>query len=132
MTTKARKTATRPVEDSDAPELELSSGRFRRIGRGRHAGKRITVTLADARTAAGKTQVAVAEASGMQQADVSRLEHLASVDDVFVGTLRRYVLALGGELELVAIVNGDRIVLRSEAPRARALKKRASAQSSRR
>ncbi len=110
--------------DAEAPELELSSGRFRRIGRGKHAGKHVTVALADARAAAGRTQLAVAEASAMQQADVSRLERLATFDDVFVGTLRRYVRALGGELELVAVVNGDRIVLRSEPPRSQVVRTR--------
>ena len=125
MTNKARKAAPRRAESEDeVPELELASGRFRRLGPGKHAGKRVSVPLADVRTAAGKTQVAVADASGMQQADVSRLEHRADFDEVLVGTLRRYARALGGELELVIVVNGDRIVFRGE-PRAKMVRGRA-------
>lgn len=126
--TKAKKLSTVESNDDDAPEIELESGRFRRIGRGRHAGKRVSVPLADARTATGKTQNDVASASGMQQADVSRLERRTDYDEVLVGTLRRYARALGGDLELSIVVDGDRIVLQGEkssrAPvrRARALR----------
>lgn len=50
------------------------------------------------------TQVQVAELAGMFQTDVSRLERRPALDDVVIGTLRRYVEALGGELRLVAMV----------------------------
>ncbi len=63
------------------------------------------------REAAGKTQVAVAEASGMDQADVSRLEGRTDMSGCQVATLKRYVEALGGELELVARFGDSRIVL---------------------
>jgi len=54
------------------------------------------------REATGKTQVDVAEKSAMDQADVSRLESREDFEDCQVATLRRYVAALGGTLELVA------------------------------
>jgi hypothetical protein len=125
MTSKAKKVPPRPAASADeVSELELQSGRFRRLGPGKHAGKRITVPLSDVRTASGKTQVAIAEASNMQQADVSRLERRTNYDDVLIGTLRRYARALGGELELAVIVNGDRIVVRTE-ERAKLVRSRA-------
>jgi hypothetical protein len=45
----------------------------------------------------------------MDQADVSRLESRADFDDCQVATLRRYVEALGGSLELVARFGDKRI-----------------------
>lgn len=128
--TRAKKIRTIETNEDEAPAIELTSGRFRRIGRGRHAGKGVSVPLADARAATGKTQNDVAGASGMQQADVSRLERRTDFDEVLVGTLRRYARALGGDLELSIVVDGDRIVLQGEkgprapARRARALKLR--------
>jgi len=53
------------------------------------------------------TQVQVAERTGMVQGDISRLERRPSLDDVAVGTLRRYVTGLGGELRLVAVVGKE-------------------------
>ena len=79
--------------------------------RGRHAGKPLRVTLATARSAAAKTQVQVSEASGMAQGDVSKLERRDSLDEVQVSTLRRYVEALGGDLEIIAVIGGRRIAL---------------------
>jgi uncharacterized DUF497 family protein len=60
------------------------------------------ITLASLRKARNLTQAEVAIASGLKQGDVSRLEARASLDGVRVGTLRRYLAALGGGLELVA------------------------------
>jgi len=53
------------------------------------------------REAIGKTQEDVARATEMDQGDVSKLEQR---DDVKVSTLRRYVRALGAELELVVVL----------------------------
>jgi transcriptional regulator with XRE-family HTH domain len=92
----------------DEPTVALASARFTR---GRHAGRTPHLSLAAARAAAAKTQVQVSEASGIAQGDVSKLERREDLDDVQVSTLRRYVEALGGELELVAVVGGRRIVL---------------------
>lgn len=98
------------IDLSDAPEVDLSGVRK---GKSKHAGKRLELPLAGARAASGRTQVAVSEASGIDQGDISKLEAKGDLDAVEVGTLRRYVEALGGELELVAVMaNGARIHLR--------------------
>lgn len=56
------------------------------------------VTLSALRTRLGVTQEEVSQRLGLAQSNVSRLERR---DDMRVGTLRRLVEALGGELELV-------------------------------
>ena len=66
------------------------------------------LTLAQLREAAGKTQVEVAELTEQTQSELSRFERR---DDRRISTLRRYVEALGGELEVFAVVNGKRVPL---------------------
>lgn len=58
------------------------------------------LALADLRAARGHTQEQVAAALRVSQANVSRVEH---EEDVYLSTLRRYVAALGGELEVTAV-----------------------------
>jgi hypothetical protein len=70
----------------------------KRIGRGLLKDR--AMSLRAVREAAGMTQVAVASAAEMDQAEVSRLEQR---DDAKLSTLRRYLRALGGELELEAV-----------------------------
>ncbi|MEY5061033.1 MAG: hypothetical protein RIS45_954, partial [Planctomycetota bacterium] len=55
--------------------------------------------LGDIREAVGKTQVEVADELGLGQGSVSKIERAA---DMYLSTLRRYVEALGGELEVLA------------------------------
>ena len=62
--------------------------------------------LHELRKAREMTQEALAAVLGRKQAAVSKMEHRT---DVYVGTLRRYVEALGGELEIIARFN-DRVV----------------------
>lgn len=57
------------------------------------------MALAQLRELFGLRQVEVAERLGTNQASVSRLERR---DDLFLSTLREYVAALGGYLELTA------------------------------
>ncbi len=64
----------------------------------------LTVTMRELRTFAGRSQVEVADAMGVAQAEVSRLEARA---DTKLSTIERYVKALGGEVEVVARF-GDR------------------------
>jgi hypothetical protein len=47
----------------------------------------------------------------MDQGDISRLEGRTGFDDCVVSTLRRYVAALGGQLDLVAAFGDKRIIL---------------------
>jgi len=68
-------------------------------------------TLALLREAKRLTQSKVAEASGIRQGDVSKLEHKETLDDVQVSTLRKYAAALGGEVQLVVVIDGRRYVL---------------------
>ncbi len=61
--------------------------------------EREQLTLSQVRRARAMTQVTVAENSGIAQGDISKLERRA---DAYVGTLRRYIEALGGSLHIVA------------------------------
>ena len=70
---------------------------------GRHAGR--PTTLATLRKGAGITQADVAERSGMSQPYVSKLEADEGLD-VLLSTLRKYVEALGAELE-IRVVKGE-------------------------
>jgi transcriptional regulator with XRE-family HTH domain len=65
--------------------------------------------LRELRKEAGKTQAEVAEEAEMTQAELSKFERR---DDHLLSTLRRYVTALGGELEVVAVFNNKRIALK--------------------
>ncbi|HYH45783.1 MAG TPA: helix-turn-helix domain-containing protein [Thermoanaerobaculia bacterium] len=81
------------------------------LGRGLRAQRGVHLTLRTLRDAAGKTQQEVGEAAQIDQADVSRLESRDSFDDCQVSTLQRYIVALGGRLELVAAFGDKRIIL---------------------
>lgn len=60
------------------------------------------------REALGETQVEAAAKADMTQPELSRLERAS---DVRLSTLRRYVEAMGGEIEVIAVVKGKRIAL---------------------
>lgn len=81
------------------------------LGRGLRAQRGVRMTLRLLRDAAGKTQVEVAKATRIDQADVSRLERKQDFDDCEVATLRRYVESIGGKLELVAVFGNKKITL---------------------
>lgn len=67
-------------------------------------------TMVELRRARQLTQVALAEALGTSQGEVSRIERQA---DLYLSTLSRYVEALGGELELVArFDDGERVAVK--------------------
>lgn len=55
--------------------------------------------LTDLRLQRGMTQAQLAELLDVSQANISRVEH---EDDLYLSTLRGYVEALGGELEVTA------------------------------
>ena len=79
------------------------------LGRGLRAAKGVHLTLRTLRDAIGKTQVDIAQHSQIDQADISRLEARSDFEDCQVATLRRYVEAIGGSLELVAQFGDKRI-----------------------
>lgn len=60
------------------------------------------------REASGKTQAEIAELVEMDQAEISRFERR---DDHRLSTLRRYVSALGGDIEVYAVIGGKRVQL---------------------
>ncbi len=62
------------------------------------------------REAAGLTQEELAQRIAITQSQLSKLERR---EDHRISTVRRYVAALGGELEIAAVVDGKRILLSS-------------------
>lgn len=68
----------------------------------------LEMSLRELREASGKTQAQLAELSGVTQSELSRIERR---DDHYLSTLRTYVEALGGQLEVTAVINGQRISL---------------------
>lgn len=67
-----------------------------------------TLTLKELRSGLAVTQAALAASADMTQSELSRLESRA---DHRVSSLRRYVEALGGEIEIAAVIGGRRIKL---------------------
>src|SRR5260221_11093539 len=69
------------------------------------------MALAELREAMGLTQERLAKVLRINQAGVSKIE---SRSDIFVGTLRKAIEAMGGELEILAkfrtvVVKGKRV-----------------------
>ena len=98
---------TQSAKRRPAPEVEP----VRVLGRGLRAARGVHLTLRTLRDAVGKTQVDIAKQSQIDQADISRLEARSDFEDCQVATLRRYVEALGGTLELVAQFGDKRIII---------------------
>ncbi len=69
----------------------------------------LRMELAELRKLAGKTQVEVAKKAKMHQGELSRAERRK---DHRISTIRRYVEALGGEIEIVARLKGREIRLK--------------------
>jgi DNA-binding XRE family transcriptional regulator len=66
------------------------------------------LTLRQLREEAGKTQIELADLAELTQSALSRIERR---EDNPLEAVRRYVEALGGELELVAVVGNKRVKL---------------------
>jgi hypothetical protein len=105
------------MTQSGKRRLESEVEPVRVLGRGLRAARGVHLTLRTLRDAAGKTQINVARESEMDQGDISRLETRSNFDDCQVITLRRYVEALGGSLEMVARFGDKRIVIAGVEPR---------------
>lgn len=84
---------------------------IRVLGRGLRAQRGVHLTLRSLREASGKTQGDVSAAAGIDQGDISRLEARESLDEAMVSTLRRYLVALGADLEVTAVFGDKRIVV---------------------
>ena len=105
------------MKHSTKPRLEPEVEPVRVLGRGLRAARGVHLTLRTLRDAAGKTQIDVARESDMDQGDISRLETRSDFGDCQVITLRRYVEALGGALEMVARFGDKRIAIAGVEPR---------------
>jgi predicted transcriptional regulator len=66
------------------------------------------VTLRELRQDLDLTQAELADAAEMTQSELSRLESRA---DHRISTLRRYIEALGGEIEITALIGKRRVKL---------------------
>ncbi len=66
------------------------------------------LTLAELRSRQNVTQQTLAQTLGVTQANISRIEH---EEDLYLSTLRGYVAALGGELEVNAVFPNGKVTL---------------------
>ena len=71
------------------------------------------LTLAELRARQGLTQQELASALSVTQGNISRIEH---AEDIYLSTLRNYVAALGGELEIKAVFGDQTVTLVSGEP----------------
>lgn len=91
------------INDPDALPL-TSPSPARRPTAGGRAGK--AASLSTFRKSLGLSQVELARGTGIDQAQVSRLEQPDA--DMMLSTLRKYIAGLGGELEMVVVKDGRR------------------------
>lgn len=82
--------------------------RRRKATEGRAGDGVVELDLRAMRELLGKTQVDVAKAADMDQSEVSKAERRK---DHLLSTLRRYVAALGGEVEVIAKFGNKRFRL---------------------
>ncbi len=66
--------------------------------------------LAELRQALSLTQSTLAETLGVGQAEISKIENRT---DMFVGTLRRFIKAMGGDLEIRAVFPDRAITIKN-------------------
>jgi DNA-binding XRE family transcriptional regulator len=97
---------TRPFAEL-AAQVKADPVRRERIATIKHAMDD-ALALAKLRAQQDKTQREVAEILGVTQANISRIEH---EEDLYLSTLRSYVAALGGELEVNAVFPDDKVAL---------------------
>ena len=69
----------------------------------------LEMSLRDVRELAGMTQVDLASKADFAQSELSKIERR---EDHLLSTLRKYIEALGGELEVVAVLGDKRSRLR--------------------
>lgn len=68
----------------------------------------VIADLVEDRKGSGITQAALAEVLGVSKARVSAIEHQR---DLYLSTLRDYVEALGGRLEVTAVFDDRRVAI---------------------
>ena len=94
------------VSDGRLSEPRVAEARARQLAEVR------AHRLAELREALGMTQVALAERLRVSQSRVSRIER-GAIDHTQLETLRAYLEALGGELEVSARFGDERILITS-------------------
>lgn len=92
---------------ADIKKQKMSPERIERVRREAVAELR-ELTLRQLREEVGKTQAELAELAEVTQSALSRIERR---EDNPIEALRRYVEALGGELEVVAVLGNKRVKL---------------------
>jgi predicted transcriptional regulator len=105
VSTKEKKVQTHRWADIKAKHL--TEAQRARVG-ALVSNELVALTLRDIREQAGKTQSELAELTEMTQAELSRFERR---EDRKLSTLRKYVEALGGELEVSAVFGNKRVTL---------------------
>lgn len=91
-------------------EIEKKHFTPKQIAAAKKYAKRETLrlNLAEVRKVCGVTQAQLAKAAKIAQPELSRIERR---DDHMLSTLRRYVEALGGEVEVIARFEGRTVRL---------------------
>ena len=92
---------------SDLKTRKLGPERVAKINAAARA-EHIALTLRQLREEAGLTQIEMAELADLTQSALSRIERR---EDNQVETVRKYIEALGGKLELVAVIGNKRVSL---------------------
>jgi len=92
---------------SDIRAQKLSPDELRQIDQ-EIEGELLQMDLRALREAAGLTQGELAQRVEITQSQLSKMERR---EDHRISTLRRYVEALGGNLEICAVINGKRVKL---------------------
>jgi len=67
------------------------------------------MALNELREAVSLTQESLAETMGVKQASISKMERRS---DMYLSTLRKFIEAMGGKLEIVAIMPDGRVRIR--------------------
>jgi predicted XRE-type DNA-binding protein len=88
-------------------QIEANPERRARLDRERHF-VRMVINLTAFREARGATQRQIAEAWDVSQPNVSQIER---TQDIYLSTLRKYVAALGGQVEIRAVFPNEVITL---------------------
>lgn len=92
--------ATRPIDAEQRAEIDRAKAQMlAKVGAYR---------LRELRELAGLTQAQLAERIGVGQRQVSKIES-GDLDSSKIGTIRRYLEAVGGGLEVEYVVGGDRV-----------------------
>lgn len=96
-----------PKKWSDIRRRRFSDEEIQELDRRVHR-ELVELSLADLRRELGVTQEELAKSLDVDQSQISRIERR---DDHLISTLRRCVRALGGDIEVTAVVGDKRVKL---------------------